>query len=193
MFSYESLTDAELITHLKDGDHSAFTEIYKRFWDKIFTVAYHRLEDQTEAEEVVQDVFFSLWKRRDSLEIQFSLNTYLSAAVKYQVINRQSRRYLKGKVVELSDAFDDEGVDTTQLWFSERELKQQLHYHINQLPEKCRLVFKMSREQYMSYAEIAKELGVSEKAVEANITRALKILRGKLHMGIPLICYLLSK
>lgn len=185
----DSCTDAELIALLRNEDHAAFTEVYKRFWDKVFAVAYHRLNDQLEAEEVVQDVFFSLWKRRKELEIQYSLNTYLSTAAKYQIINRQRKQYLK----EQNVAITDDGIDSTQLWFSARELKQQLDYHISQLPEKCRLIFNMSRAQYKSYAEIAAELNISEKTVEANITKALKILREKLQIGIPLILYLLHK
>ena len=193
MSTLEFCTDAELIALLAKDDQAAFTEIYRRFWDKVFAVAFHRLNDQLEAEEVVQDVFFSLWKRRENLAIQYSLNTYLSTAAKYQIINRQRKQYLQQQNLAATRQSNDSGVDSTQLWFSERELKQQLDYHIEQLPEKCRIVFKMSREEFKSYAEIAAELGVSEKTVEAHITRALKILRDKLHIGLPLMLYLLNK
>lgn len=193
MSTLEFCTDAELIALLAKDDQAAFTEIYRRFWDKVFAVAFHRLNDQLEAEEVVQDVFFSLWKRRENLAIQYSLNTYLSTAAKYQIISRQRKQYLQQQNSPATLQSNDSGVDTTQLWFSERELKQQLDYHIEQLPEKCRIVFKMSREEFKSYAEIAAELGVSEKTVEAHITRALKILRDKLHIGLPLMLYLLNK
>ena len=191
--SYDFSSDSELIALLREGDHHAFTEVYKRFWDKIFTVAYHRLKDQAEAEEVVQEVFYSLWKRRETLEIKYSLNTYLSAAVKYRVINKQSRSYTKSLDVAPLNQMPEQGIDSTQLWFSERELKRQLDHHIEQLPEKCRLVFKLSRTQYLSNAEIARVMDVSEKTVEAHITRALKILKDKLHIGIPLISFLLAK
>ncbi len=193
MSTLEFCTDAELIALLAKDDQAAFTEIYRRFWDKVFAVAFHRLNDQLEAEEVVQDVFFSLWKRRENLAIQYSLNTYLSTAAKYQIISRQRKQYLQQQNSAATLQSNDSGVDSTQLWFSERELKQQLDYHIEQLPEKCRIVFKMSREEFKSYAEIAAELGVSEKTVEAHITRALKILRDKLHIGLPLMLYLLNK
>ncbi|MEH3114306.1 RNA polymerase sigma factor [Pedobacter terrae] len=193
MNSYESFSDVQLIFHMQHGDQGAFTEIYRRFWDKVFAVAYHRLANQAEAEEVVQEVFLSLWKRRSNLQIQYSLRTYLSAATKYQVINKQSRGYSFAEKGNSLDDIAEQGIDTTELWFSERELRQELDKHINELPLKCRLIFKMSREEYMSNAAIAEELDVSEKTVEAHITRALKILRGKLGAGLPLILYLLSK
>ncbi|MBB6237938.1 RNA polymerase sigma-70 factor (ECF subfamily) [Pedobacter sp. AK013] len=193
MNSYESFTDTQLISHLQSGDQGAFTEVYRRFWDKIFAVAYHRLANQAEAEEIVQEVFLSLWKRRSNLQIKYTLNTYLSAATKYQVINKQSRGHFnKGEKKSLEEIVE-QGIDTTELWFSERELRQELDKHINNLPLKCRLIFKMSRENYKSNAEIAEELNVSEKTVEAHITRALKILKDKLGVGLPLIVYLLSK
>lgn len=193
MFNYESCTDAELIDLLRNEDQAAFAEIYRRFWDKILTVALHRLNNQAEAEEVVQDVFFSLWKRRETLEVQYSLNTYLSTAAKYQVISRQRKRYVAEKKNGGIDYDKEYGIDSTQLWFSEKELRHQLEYHIEQLPDKCRIIFRMSREQYKSYAEIAQEMGVSEKTVEAHITRALKVLRGKLQVGIPIMLYFLFK
>ena len=192
MNCYESFTDTQLISLLQNGDQGAFSEIYKRFWDKIFAVAYHRLTDRTEAEEVVQEVFMSLWKRRSSLQIRHALHTYLSVATRYQIINRQSRDYLKKKGISIEEVAE-QGIDTTQLWFSERELRQELDKHINELPQKCRLIFKMSRELYKSNTEIAEELNVSEKTVEAHITRALKILRGKLGLGLSFVLYLLSK
>jgi RNA polymerase sigma-70 factor (family 1) len=193
MNSYESFSDVQLISHIKDGDQGAFTEIYRRFWDKVFAVAYHRLANQTEAEEVVQEVFLSLWKRRSNLQIKYSLRTYLSAATKYQVINKQSRGYFFAEKGNSLDDIPEHGIDSTELWFSERELRQELDKHINELPLKCRLIFKMSREDYKSNAAIAEELNVSEKTVEAHITRALKILRGKLGISLPFILYLLSK
>ncbi|MNK03499.1 ECF RNA polymerase sigma factor SigW [compost metagenome] len=195
MIGYDSLSEQELVVLLRAHDHAAFTEIYKRFWDKIYVVACHRLDNEVEAEEVVQDVFFSVWKRKESLEIQHSLNTYLSAAVKYQIINRQTRQYRKAAEISshMHVKSSEEGIDSTQLWFSEKELKQQLDHHIDKLPEKCRIIFKMSRESYKSNAEIAKELGVSEKNVEAHITRAINTLKNKLEISIPLILYLLKK
>jgi len=192
MNSYESFTDTQLISLLQNGDQGAFSEIYRRFWDKIFAVAYHRLPDRAEAEEVVQEVFLSLWKRRSTLQIRYTLHTYLSVATKYQIINRQSREYIKKNGIAIAEVAE-QGINTTQLWFSERELRQELDKHINELPQKCRLIFKMSRELYKSNTQIAEELNVSEKTVEAHITRALKILRGKLGLGLPLILYLLSK
>src|SRR5579862_8502546 len=186
-------SDCQLIDLLKHGKEAAMTEIYERYWNKLFVIAHNRLNDKSEAEEVVQDVLFSIWKRRAKLQIQYTLNTYLSVAVKYQVINRQSRLYQRINNQELLNSVQYEAVDTTQLWFAEKELKEQLSLAVNKLPEKCRIVFKKSREDGKTNAQIAKELGVSEKTVEAHITRALNTLKSSLQVSIPLLLYLLKK
>jgi RNA polymerase sigma-70 factor (ECF subfamily) len=192
MAFYNKLSDQELTSLLREDDHAAFTEIYKRYWEKLFVVANNRLKDGADAEEVVQDVFFSIWKRRRTLELQFTLHTYLSVAVKYQIINRQASLYKKAIHEEVTEG-TVQGVDTTCLWFSEKELKQQLALSINKLPEKCRTVFLKSREEGKTNAQIADELQISEKTVEAHITRAIHSLKGSLQITVPLLMYLLKK
>ena len=78
------LDDNDLTNLLKDGDESAFTEIYNRYWDKLYFIAYKLLKDTASAEEIVQEVFLSLWKKRDTLIIQ-SLPQYLAAMARYAV------------------------------------------------------------------------------------------------------------
>lgn len=192
LISYANQSDQQLISLLKDGDHKAYTEIYLRYWEKLFVLAHNRLKDVSEAEEVVQDVFYSIWKRRDTLELQYSLTTYLSVAVKYQVINLQSKLHYKA-VHEDIQYNTGSAVETTELWFAEKELKEQLQAAIHKLPEKCRIVFLKSREEHQTNAEIAAELNVSEKTVEAHITRALHTLKNTLKISAPLIMYLLKK
>jgi RNA polymerase sigma-70 factor (family 1) len=186
------LSDKELLDQMRSGSQSAMTEIYKRYWDKLFVVAHNRLQDEQEAEETVQDVFCSLWNRRSSLDIQYELITYLSVATKYQVINRQAKAWKKAQHIEFSEAFE-ESADSTNLWFAEKELKEQLAAAINTLPSKCRIIFKLRHEEHLSNAEIAGQLNVSEKNIEAHITRAAKHLRGSLQISATILFYLLKK
>jgi RNA polymerase sigma-70 factor (family 1) len=187
-----TLTDLELVDLLKSEGYAAFTEIYNRYWDKLFAVAYYRLDDELEAEETVQNVFLSLWKRRDNLELTHSLSTYLSVAVKYQVITKLALLRRKQQHIN-SLSKTEEGIETTTNWLSEKELKIQIQTCINQLPEKCRIVFQLSREQGKTNAQIAHELEISEKTVEGHITKALHTLRGSLNISIPLLLILLKK
>jgi len=187
MTSYNSHTDKQLLSLLQNSDEAAFTEIYNRYWDKLFSVAYHRIHDELEAEEIVQDIFVSLWNRREAIQLVHSLNTYLSVAVKYQVITRLAQARRKRKYEEQLRLSADETVETTMNWLNEKELKRQIAQCVTSLPEKCRLVFLMSREQHLSNADIAQELQVAEKTVEGHITKALQVLRTALKLVLLLV------
>ena len=169
--------DNQLLLLLKSDDEAAFTEIYHRYWQKLFIVAMHRLANAEEAREIVQDIFCNLWKRRQSLQLDHSLNTYLSTAVKYEVINRLARHHRQQRLHnQLSKEWLEASKDTeNQLQFN--ELQDQLAALVRTLPEKCRIIFQLSREKGYSQKKIASELGIAEKTVEAHLANALRKLR----------------
>lgn len=189
----ETATDSQLLELIRKDDRVAFTELYNRYWDKLFTVAMHRLNDEHEAEEVVQEVFLSLWQRRLTIELTHSLNTYLSVAVKYRIINHLDKQFRKKQHIEHLAIHAPREQDSTSQWLLEKELRTQLEQSISRLPEKCRIVFLLSREQNKTNAEIAAELNIAEKTVEAHMTKALSTLRQTLNITIPLLLYLLEK
>jgi len=189
----ETATDSRLLELIRKDDRVAFTELYNRYWDKLFTVAMHRLNDEHEAEEVVQEIFLSLWQRRATIQLTHSLNTYLSVAVKYRIINHLDKQFRKKQHIDHLTIHEPREADSTSQWLSEKELRIQLEQSISRLPEKCRIVFLLSREQNKTNAEIAAELNIAEKTVEAHMTKALSTLRQTLNITIPLLLYLLEK
>src|SRR5690606_11806616 len=91
---YEQYTDKELMAMLRQADEAALTEIYNRYWDKLFIVSINRIGDQQEAEECVQDVLYKLWLQRERLHIvNDDLGAYLAVAVRNQVFNRRLKRH----------------------------------------------------------------------------------------------------
>lgn len=187
MSVYCNHTDEELAGLLKEEDHAAFTALYDRYWDKLFAVAYHRLDDELEAEEAVQDIFMSLWKRRDQLQLSHTLATYLSVAVKYQVITRLARRRRQKEHQKHLTTTTTDGAETTAQWLSEKELREQIEQSIQALPKKCRIIFIMSRKERKTNAQIAMELNIAEKTIEGHITKALRRLRRSLNISLPLL------
>ncbi|WP_188505785.1 RNA polymerase sigma-70 factor [Parapedobacter pyrenivorans] len=186
METLKNLSDTELI-HLLNRDHrGAFTEIYTRYWDKLLAVCINRLGDEQEAEECVQDVFTSLWLRRADVVVKHTLNTYLGAAIKYQVIKRLDLRYLK-RTQLAGEVTDESTVDSPELALFEKELMARIETTVQALPEKCRMVYRLSRDEGKSNKEIAAELGISEKTVEGHITRALSDIRNNLSAVAPAI------
>jgi RNA polymerase sigma-70 factor (family 1) len=184
-------TDQQLLDLIRTDDRGAFTELYNRYWDKTYAVALHRLDDEHEAEEVVQEVFLSIWQRRATLQLTHTVATYLAVAVKYKVINhlaKQYRRQLQHDELTMTSPIV---ADSTADWLYEKELRQLLEKTISQLPEKCRIVFLLSRDENKTYAEIAAELNISQKTVEAHMSKALRELRETLGVSAPVLAFIL--
>ncbi|MBB5438499.1 RNA polymerase sigma-70 factor (ECF subfamily) [Pedobacter sp. AK017] len=195
MGAYSTYTDQELTALLRGGEPKAMTEIYNRYWDKLLAVALNRLEHLEEAEECVQDVFLKLWKLREKLELKYTLGTYLAAAVRYRVYDMfagQHRKLKTGKetLADLEEIVPDViGADAELL---EKELIEQIEQSVRQLPEKCRIIYKLSRDENFNNKEIAAALNISEKAVEAHLTRAFKGIRKNIAVTAPIAVFLMG-
>lgn len=173
---YSSYEDVILLRLLSGGDDEAFTEIYNRYWEKLLYVAGIKCRHLGIAEEIVQDIFLDLWNRRTGLNITGSLEGYLAASVKYRVINAQVKMknglaYQKHAIRNLSQQ-----ENTTEHQLNFHELQARLEKLVGQLPEKCRITYKL-KEDGLSQKEIAAHLHITEKGVEANLARAMKTLR----------------
>lgn len=174
----QTLPDTELLDEIKAGNKTAFNELFNRYWKKLLAISYNYTKDQSAAEETVQEVFIGLWNRRTDLNIQ-SLEPYLATAVKFSVLaalHKQKRRE------EL--ALNNYHINPVTLAEEEiyaRFLQEQVDGIVERLPEKCRLVFKYSRNEGLSIPEIADEMNISTKTVEAHLGKALKTIRKDLN------------
>jgi RNA polymerase sigma-70 factor (family 1) len=184
--SIKNFSDEQLINSLKNGEEVALTEIYRRYWKKMTAIAYNHLNDKCDADEIVQEVFIKLWDRKDKLEIQ-SLPDYLATAIKYSVFSafhkkkRQDEVMANAMKVLPKTDFADERIYA-------RFVQDYIDGLVEKLPEKCRLVFKYSREEGKKNTEIAHEMNIAEKTVEAHLTKAIKSLRVSLRtIGLLLI------
>lgn len=179
MSLHNQKTDRKLLLLLQQSDEEAFTELYDRYWKKLFVIAANRINNLEDAEEIVQDIFTALWRRRESLHLTSDLAGYLAVSVKYRVIKMLDKYYNQQRYID-SIVIQDQIDDSTRERLAFDELRQQLAIYVNQLPEKCRLVFQLSREAGYSQKQIAEELGIAEKTVEAHLSKAFKTLRTKL-------------
>jgi len=176
LYNTSSYSDEELLFELSKDDRVAFAEIYRRYWSLLLALAYNRLKDLQSAEDIVHDVFAGIWYNRHRQEIR-TLKNYLATAVKYLVLReiRKKSYYQLYKQNEphrtSQENFCDEVFDT-------KHILLMLQREIETLPEKCRLIFKLSREEGMSVKEIAKEMEIAPKTVENQLNKALKRLRG---------------
>jgi len=170
------LTDQELVQLLQQGDKKAFDALYGRYWRKLYLLAYQKLRSRELAEELVQDLFISLWTKRESLRITSSVGAYLGMAVRYMVIKlfqKERVHHQYEQTAALAPAYGNTTED--EVFF--HDLQEVIEQEINKLPEKCREVFQLSRHDNLSGKEISLKLHVSEKTVENHIGKALRLLR----------------
>jgi RNA polymerase sigma-70 factor (family 1) len=172
------LSDQELLALLREGSEAAFTEIYHRYWERLLAIGYQYTRSKEAAEEIVHDVLLRLWKQRTEVAIEF-LPAYLGTAVKFSVfkalLKEKRRSQIRARLPQVEMiSHDNERVEA-------RFLQDYLHGIIETLPEKCRMVFQYSREEFLTLSEIAERMNVSQKTVESHMTKALKTLRHGLH------------
>ena len=172
----KTLTDEELVVLITKDNVKAFRLLYNRYWKKMLAKAYTQLQSYTIAEEVVQDAFINFWKRRHKIDLKYRFNTYISSVVKYEVMAQLAKKSKQHLYIDdlTIPAIEDH---STQNWLDFDELKLQVDMMIQTLPDKCQLVFKLSREQGLTDKQISENLEISRKTVEAHISKALKTLR----------------
>lgn len=176
---------------MAEGDETALTFIYKKYWEQLFLCAYRLLKDKSTCEDIVQDIFLRLWLKRKEITIATSLEGYLFTAVRYRVFLTIRR----GKVH--SSVFDDL---EQRLWVNpesdvhiyQKELQERVLSIVASLPDRCQTIYRLSREGHLSNREIAERLSVSIKTVENQITIALKRIRKSLPDLLVLIAVLLK-
>jgi RNA polymerase sigma-70 factor (ECF subfamily) len=175
------LNDEQLVMQLRESNKRAFEEIYDRYWYKLFCISYHQVGSREESEELVHDIFESLWNKRSDTEIR-NLSTYLVMAMKYRITNfiksqitwRRYQEYLIFNKIQETYSTDE------IVQFS--DLSQAVDEVMRKLPEKTSRVFQLSRFENHSVKYIAEEMNISEKAVEYHITKSLKALKDNLWM-----------
>ena len=171
----EKITD--LIVRLKASDSAVMEEIFKLHYKFLVYLAYQYIGDKDFSRDIVQDVLLDLWKRRETLEIK-----NLKAFLKRAVINKSLTAIRNGKnmdfVADISERENPRTDNNVAMEFT--ELQESIQKTVMALPERCRLIFQMSRNDNLSHKEIAAKLDISTKTIENQISKALKILRREL-------------
>lgn len=185
------VSDLQLWASIRQHDESAFNELFRRYWIRLYKTAYQYLKDKETSEEVVHDVFLNIWDRRNELEI-ITFSSYMLTAIRYQIYNRM--RALKSPLIYGDDSIEVGSVsayNTGENKIEEQELREQIYNYLQALPKRCQEIFCMSRIEQLSNQEIAMRLGISKRTVENQLTAALKHLRGCLkHLASIAVMFL---
>lgn len=171
--------DLQLFGAVRKGDRSAFEQLFQKYYTDLCHYAWTYLDEKSETEDAVQDVFIYIWNNRETIRLQESFRGYLFSAVKHRVLN-----ILKHQLVErthsrlLSEYWDD----LLKSGYSEEEQTQleQIQHILQSLPQQCRIVFMKSCLEGKKYLEIAEELHISVNTVKSHISKAYREIREKI-------------
>ncbi len=161
-------------------------ESFKNYYIPLLNYAHGFLKDRDEGEDVVQGVFYRLLKKKELIDVSKPLNSYLFTAVRNSCIKRINHMKVKAEYKEKVIHFEDKISNSTMEKVITNELENEVRNAIKDLPEQCKLIFTLSRQNGLKYAEIADCLNISVKTVEKQMGKALKVLREKLKTYLPI-------
>ena len=180
-----TVKDKQLMTQVVTGDLNAFEMVFRDYYKPLVRYGNTFLRDTDETEDVVQQVFVSLWEKRAQLDIHTSIRAVLYKAVQNACLNRI--KHLKVRNAYAEDRKWTLEYEETSDPLHVDELNQRIRVAIENMPEQCGRIFKMSRFEQLRYQEIADQLGLSVKTVENQMGKALKIVREELKDYLPLL------
>lgn len=180
----------ELLTRITKGDEKAFEILFRTYYKVLCNYSFKILKDSTAAEEIVQDIFFHIWEKKQFLDRIISVKSYL-----YKAAHNNSIKQLRHEkiVTEHQDWFKNDQENSFDLQENYAEIFEISHIileTINSVPERTREIFILKRDEGLKYKEIAERLKISVKTVEAHMTQILKLLREHLkdYLLVIIIC-----
>ncbi|MFX1705582.1 sigma-70 family RNA polymerase sigma factor [Chitinophaga sp. CC14] len=180
----EKLSDHRLLLLIQKGNHAAFTMLVRRYWECIYDYTRSRIKQQVDAQDIVQDIFVGCWSNREKLYVGESgrFSSYLYQAARYAIIDYFSKPGITiYNDILLESATDQQMESNSETRLYMKELELHLRQEVEQLPDRLKMPYLLSREGNLSMKDIAGKLSLSEQTVKNNITLALRILRKRLH------------
>lgn len=174
--SFSSYSDEALLEAIRKDSEPAFAELVKRYWKSVHNMVYSKVKSLDVTEEIVQNLFISIWDKRASLSIK-NIPAYLHAATKNRVINYIHSQLTYRRHWEYYRQFIVQDENVTENDIQMNEIMEALECGINGLPAKSKKIFQLHQREGLSIAEIASSLNLSEKAIQYHLTQTTKRLR----------------
>jgi RNA polymerase sigma-70 factor (ECF subfamily) len=182
----QSQIESEWTRDIKAGNQKAFEMLFNFYCQRLINFTRRYVADIQIAENIVQDVFVRVWHHRMNLDPSRLIKSYLFKAVKNEALKEMRHKDVEARSQKKLKDLIVPDIDPEKELTAE-ETNKEIHQAINELPDKCREIFKMNRFDGLKYAEIAEILNISEKTVETQMGRALKKLRIRLKPLLPLV------
>jgi len=178
------VSERVLQERIRAGDESAFDTVFRSHYAHLVRMAESVVRERALAEEVAQEVMLELWRRRETLQIEQSFRAYLLRSTRNRALNHVRHQRVVAREAAIA-AIDPPTAPSAEDQMLGAELEQAVREAIDELPERSRVVFQLSRDHGLKYAEIAVALDISEKTVEKRMGQALAELREKLEEWLP--------
>ena len=173
----EKQIDQQLMQQIKAGDNSAYDTLFRKYYSYLCMVVMRMTHSKEQSEDIVQEVFLEVWRKKEQLDIKSAVKSYLHRSVVNKTLNK-----IRDKKLEFDQ--DEEKLNSLPNMQSTplqkiqgEELQSVIKTAFESLPEKCRVVFSMVKYEAMSYKETAEKLEISVKTVENQMSKALRIMR----------------
>lgn len=179
------LSNSELLNLLKEGDMLAFDAIYERYCKRIFAFVVRYVKSETDAEEIVQEVFLKIWENKNKIDVYSSFESYIFTISYNSTISLLRKRVTEKKYIDyLKNLQVAENVFelTDEVYYT--ELNGQIQSLLSELTPRQKEIFLLSREEGLTHDEIAKKLGISSNTVKNHIVTTLNFLRTKIDNGL---------
>jgi RNA polymerase sigma-70 factor (ECF subfamily) len=177
LISEQAHNDQTLLQRLSEGDASAFATLYETYAPALTGFVAARLGSLEEARDIIHDLFVYLWEERTSIVITRSIEAFLFAAVRYRIIDHIRRNSTRRDYAGMIRLLETPGTAGTTDALDEKDLRGHLEKAIDQLPPRVKQIYRLSRDQHRTVAEIADELRLSQQTVRNQLTTALSHLR----------------
>lgn len=171
--------NSQILRLLRNGDEKAFEYIFRHYYNQIYTFVLNTLFDKTFAEDITQNVFITLWEKRETINTETNIAPFLYIIARNHVYRQTEQLLLKYKYAQFQQENVDESTDVEED-VNSQFLEKILFDFIEKLPSDRRKIFLLSRKENLSNKEIASRLHISEKTVETQIRRSLIFLKEKL-------------
>ena len=173
--------DDTLLRLMARDDQEAFTALYQRYWEPLFVATVKVIGSKEDAADIVQEVFFALWRRRHELTLIDSLAAYLQTSVKYKAISYIEKNITRRNYLELLGSLSSfNATSSAEVMLQVKQTQELIQTVINSMPAKMQRVFQLSRQEQLSHREIAGLLNISEETVKKHIQHALQLIKAAL-------------
>ncbi|NRF39387.1 RNA polymerase sigma factor [Pedobacter foliorum] len=184
--------DNELLTKLRNGDQTAFAEIYNQYRSKIFVYACSLCKSPDISEEIVQEVFIKVWQKRDQINTELNFGAYIKKITLNHVLNHLKKVAREKALQQQLFVFIETIRNSTEDNLLEKELLRTYDDAIAKLPPQKKLIYNLSRNEDLSHDEIAKKLNISKNTVKNHMVEATRFIRNYVNQNGSVICFLIA-